>query len=140
MVMKKRVMRGSVTVIGPPRRIWSWKIGTTLPSDPSTLPNRTTVKQVDETCDMAWTKRSAICFGHAHDARGMDGLVGGDEDEVPHAELVGHFGHDLGAADVVADRLADVQFHQGHVLVRGGVENDLRMVLRERAAARGPRR
>ena len=68
---------------------------------------------------------------HAHDARGMDRLVGGDEDEVPHAELVGHFGHDLGAADVVADRFADVHFHQGHVLVRGGVENDLRMKLRE---------
>ncbi len=60
--MKKRVMRGSVTVIGPPRRIWSWKIGTTLPSEPSTLPNRTTVKQVEEACDMAWTKRSAICL------------------------------------------------------------------------------
>ena len=57
---------------------------------------------------------------------GMDGLVGGDEDEVPHAELVGQFGHALRAADVVADRLADVGFHQRHVLVGGGVEDDFR--------------
>ena len=35
------------------------------------------------------------------------------------------FGQHLGAADVVADRFADVQFHQRHVLVRGGVEDDL---------------
>ncbi len=53
--MKNRVMRGSVTVIGPPRRICSWKIGTTLPSDPSTLPKRTTVKRVEETWERAWT-------------------------------------------------------------------------------------
>ena len=31
MVMKKRSMSGWVTVIGPPRRICSWKMGTTLP-------------------------------------------------------------------------------------------------------------
>ena len=62
---------------------------------------------------------------------GVDCLVGGDEDEIPHAELVGQIGHELGAADVVADRLADVHFHQGHVLVGGGVEDDLRPKLGE---------
>ena len=40
-VMKYRVIRGSVTVTGPPAAIWRRKIGTTEPDDPSTLPNRT---------------------------------------------------------------------------------------------------
>ena len=39
--MKKRVMRLSVTVTGPPASIWRRKIGTTDPDDPSTLPKRT---------------------------------------------------------------------------------------------------
>jgi hypothetical protein len=46
MVMKKRVMRGSVTVTGPPAAIWLRKIGITEPDEPSTLPNRTVVKRV----------------------------------------------------------------------------------------------
>ena len=40
-VMKKRVMRSSVTVTGPPRAIWRRKIGTTEPEEPRTLPKRT---------------------------------------------------------------------------------------------------
>ena len=40
-VMKYRVIRGSVTVTGPPAAIWRRKIGTTEPDEPSTLPNRT---------------------------------------------------------------------------------------------------
>ena len=40
-VMKKRVMSGSVTVTGPPAAIWRRKIGTTEPEEPSTLPKRT---------------------------------------------------------------------------------------------------
>ena len=45
-VMKKRVMSGSVTVTGPPAAIWRRKIGTTEPEEPSTLPNRTAVNAV----------------------------------------------------------------------------------------------
>ena len=40
-VMKKRVISGSVTVTGPPAAIWRRKIGTTEPEEPSTLPKRT---------------------------------------------------------------------------------------------------
>ena len=40
-VMKNRVIAGSVTVTGPPAAIWRRKIGTTEPEDPSTLPKRT---------------------------------------------------------------------------------------------------
>ena len=45
-VMKKRVISGSVTVTGPPAAIWRRKIGTTEPEEPSTLPNRTAVNAV----------------------------------------------------------------------------------------------
>jgi hypothetical protein len=41
MVMKKRVISRSVTVTGPPLRIWRRKIGTTEPDEPSTFPKRT---------------------------------------------------------------------------------------------------
>ena len=41
-VIKYRRISGCVTVTGPPRAICSRKIGTTLPDDPRTFPNRTT--------------------------------------------------------------------------------------------------
>ena len=44
---------------------------------------------------------------------------------------VGRLGQQPRAADVVLDRLAGVLLHQRHVLVRRGVEDDLRLVLRE---------
>ena len=123
MVMKNRVMRGSVTVIGPPRRICSWKIGTTLPSDPRTLPKRTDGESrrgdLGEGVDVALRQ----LLRGPHDAGRMHGLVGRDEDEIPHAELVGQVGQALGAVDVVLHRLADVALHQRHVLVGGGVED-----------------
>ena len=40
-LMKKRVMRGSVTVTGPPSEICRANVGMTLPRLPSTLPKRT---------------------------------------------------------------------------------------------------
>jgi hypothetical protein len=43
-----------VTHTGPPRAICCWKIGITLPAEPSTLPNRTVTNRVDERCDSAW--------------------------------------------------------------------------------------
>ena len=41
MVMKKRVMSGWVIVSGSPFSSCCWKIGTTLPVEPSTFPKRT---------------------------------------------------------------------------------------------------
>ncbi len=41
MVMKYRVTRASVRVMGPPRATWSAKVCSTEPRLPSTLPNRT---------------------------------------------------------------------------------------------------
>ncbi len=40
-LMKKRVIRSSVTVTGPPLAIWRAKVGMTLPRLPSTFPKRT---------------------------------------------------------------------------------------------------
>src|SRR5689334_20399010 len=39
-------MSGCVTVTGPPAAICFWKIGTTLPEEPRTLPKRTATKRV----------------------------------------------------------------------------------------------
>ncbi len=39
-------MSGWVTVTGPPASICFWKIGTTLPEEPRTLPNRTATNRV----------------------------------------------------------------------------------------------
>ena len=38
--MMKRVMPGSLSVTGPPLRLWCRKIGTTDPREPRTLPKR----------------------------------------------------------------------------------------------------
>ncbi|MFM8706590.1 MAG: polysaccharide biosynthesis protein, partial [Planctomycetia bacterium] len=47
-------------VIGPPRRICSWKIGTTLPLLASTLPNRTTRNFVFDSADKAVNPTSVM--------------------------------------------------------------------------------
>ena len=44
-------MSGCVTVTGPPAAICRWKIGMTLPADPSTLPKRTVTNRVLLCCD-----------------------------------------------------------------------------------------
>src|ERR1700730_10624408 len=48
MVMKYRVILGWVMVMRWVVRICSWKIGTTLPCDPSTLPKRTETQRMAE--------------------------------------------------------------------------------------------
>ena len=70
-------------------------------------------------------------LGRAHDARRVHRLVGRDQDEALDAVRVGRLGQQPRAAHVVLHRLARVLLHQRHVLVRGGVEDDLRPVLRE---------
>ena len=60
--MKYRVQSRCVTVSGPPRAICSLKIGTTLPADPSTFPNRTAVTFVREVRARSRTTSSATRF------------------------------------------------------------------------------
>ncbi len=57
--MKYRTMSGCVTVTGPPRAICSRKIGTTLPEESSTLPNRTVTSRHAEAAALACTNSSA---------------------------------------------------------------------------------
>ena len=75
----------------------------------------------------------------AHHAGRIHRLVGGDQDEALDAVLASACGEDPGADDVVLDRLARVRLHQRHVLVRGGVEDEVRRycanTLRTRAAS-----
>ncbi len=63
MVMKYRIIFGSVTVTGPPLLIWLLNNGTTEPEEPRTLPKRTIVNRVpvsfcfDRTCRIISAKR-----------------------------------------------------------------------------------
>ena len=61
-VMKKRDISAWVTVTGPPRSIWRWKIGSTEPELPRTLPNRTAAKRVRAVEPRASMTRSARAF------------------------------------------------------------------------------
>src|SRR5690625_7900589 len=62
-VMKYRVILGSVTVIGPPSSIWRLNFGTTEPLLPSTLPNLTATSVVSsQSLSSAWTIISATRF------------------------------------------------------------------------------
>ena len=62
----------------------------------------------------------------SHDVGGIHRLVRGYHHELLGAVLHGHIGNDLGAVDVVHDRLGGVVLHHGHMLVRRGMENIVR--------------
>jgi hypothetical protein len=81
MVMKKRVIAGSVIVSGSPFSSCSWKIGTTLPFEPSTLPNRTETYGPTGPPGGIGDEHLGDALAGAHHARGADGLVGGHEHE-----------------------------------------------------------
>lgn len=70
-------------------------------------------------------------LGAAHDVGGVDGLVGGDHDHLLHVILHALVGHLAGAAHVDPHGLAGVLLHEGHMLVGGGVEHNLRAVFAE---------
>ena len=134
MVMKKRSISGCVTVIGPPRRICSWKIGTTLPLEASTLPKRTTTNFVVATSEKACTNRSARCFETPMTLVGLTALS---------VEIITNSCTPNSSAnsascwvprDVVLDRLAGVVLHHRHVLVGGGMEHDVRADARGKPA------
>src|SRR5581483_9209051 len=59
------------------------------------------------------------------------GLVAGNQNHALSAVARGGFGHQAGAGHVVLHRLARIGFHERHVLVRGGVEDDIGLHLRE---------
>ena len=75
--------------------------------------------------------RLADPFARAHHARRVDRLVGGDVDEALGAVFHRGAGHQVAALNVHADCLGRVELENWDVLVRGGVEYDLRPGLRE---------
>ena len=70
----------------------------------------------------------------AHDARGPDGLVRGDEHEALDADGLRRVQDGQRAADVRLDRLGGVVLEHGHVLVGSGMEDDVRAQLLEEPA------
>ena len=82
-------------------------------------------------CDRRRRFRKALC--RSHDAARIHGLVRRDQHELVDAGTVGHVHQVARADDVVEHRFAWVRLEQRHVLVRSGVEHDLRPEPREHA-------
>ena len=74
-------------------------------------------------------------LGGAHDVGGVHGFVGRNHHEFLHAAFAGDFGHVDGALHVGDDGFAGVLFHERHVLVGRGVEDDGRAVRGDDAVA-----
>ena len=105
----------------------SRKVGMTELRDPSTLPNRTDTKL---RCSAAVAAPAATMplgdpFRGPHDRRGAHGLVGRDVDEVDFLSRrrVPRRRRTRAERIVVGDGLGTMfSLHEGHVFVRGGVE------------------
>src|SRR5688572_67646 len=67
----------------------------------------------------------------AHHARRANGLVGRDQHEMLHVHFDGCVDDVPGSRNVVRHGLENVVLHQGHMLVRGRVEDRMRTVLLE---------
>ena len=131
-VMKKRVISGSVTVTGPPSAIWRRKIGTTEPEEPSTLPNRTERERrvLGSAASAASTAHSASAFDAPITVAGSTALSVETSTNVLHARRRPPRAPSrawpsallrtasTGLRSIIAD-----------VLVGGGVEDDRRPVL-----------
>jgi len=70
-------------------------------------------------------------FAGPHDAGRVDGFVGRDHDEGFDVVFLGKVGQASCGADDVLDGLAGMGFHEGNVLVGGGVEDDFGLILLE---------
>ena len=73
----------------------------------------------------------AQTLGGAHDVGRIHRLVSGDENEFFGMEAISGRGHVQRAKDVILDRLVRADLHQRHVLVRRGMEHDVRPILSE---------
>src|SRR5579883_239880 len=67
-------------------------------------------------------------FRNAHDARGIDGFIGGDHQEVGYLVAVGGL-HDVPRPNyVIGSGLQNVRLHHGHVLICGGMKDRIHLV------------
>src|SRR5207244_11113613 len=73
-------------------------------------------------------------LGGAHDAGGIHGFIGGDEDEAFATGVGGGVQKVEQAKHIVADGLVHVGLHDGDMLVGSGVEDNLNAVFDEQPA------
>ena len=124
MLMKYRVICGSVTVTGPPRAICRRKVGITLPRLPRTLPNRTAQKTQPRSCALR-----TICSANHFDApmtlAGRTALS--VEISTNRCTPVATAASTTFAvpSTLVWTASSRMRLEDRHVLVRGGVEDDL---------------
>ena len=126
--MKKRVRSGWRTVTGPPRSICRRKIGITEPDEPSTLPNRTATKRVATSSRSAYDSisHSQTAFDWPIMFRGFAALSVEIRTKRSTSASIAASTRLRVAEDVVRHRLHRVRLEHRDVLVRGGVEDDLR--------------
>ena len=106
----------------------------TEPLLPNTLPKRVVIKRVYRTtAAFADSDAQALhihlrqTFGRSHDIGRVDGFIGRDHDELVYVVLDCHIGYVTRTVDIRMDGFAGVLFHQGHMLVGGGMEDQLGM-------------
>ena len=112
-------------VSGSPFSSCSWKIGTTLPFEPSTFPNRTETYGRPVRRAASATSISATRLLAPMTLDRSDRLVGRDEHEALDAGGDGRIEERQRAADIDVDRVGRMLLHHRHVLVGGGVEDDV---------------
>ena len=64
-------------------------------------------------------------LGHSHDAGGPHHLVGRNQNKFFNGVFVGGLGHQPGAVNIIDDRFIRVLLHQGNMLVRRRMENQM---------------
>ena len=141
-------MSGCVTVTGPPASICFWKIGTTLPLEPRTLPKRTATKRVRMRRVAApCHSHSAICtyssatrFVAPITRLGFTALSVLTSTNAWASRGERRRRRRSWCRRRCSDRLAGVELHHRDVLVRGAVEDDLRLLARRRSARPAGRR
>ena len=125
-VMTKRVMPGSVTVIGLPALICPIQSGTTLPREQSTLPYRVHAIFVAEVVRLLATMTFSIpiyCLGGPHRVDRIDGFVRRQADHRLHPGIDRRRQHVLRPDDVGLDRFHWEELAGGDLLERRRVED-----------------
>src|SRR5262245_20768804 len=68
-------------------------------------------------------------FRGSHDTRGVDSLIRRDENKTLDSKAYSCLGHYACATDIIFHCFARIQFHEWHVLMRRGMEDDLGLIL-----------
>jgi hypothetical protein len=136
--MKNRVMSGWVTVTGPPSAdlAHEGRHDAAAAAEHVAEPHRAPAAALRGVRE---DELLAEPLGGAHDVRGIDGLVGRDEDEVRDPGVTRRGDEVPGPEDVGRCGLGGVRLEQRDVLVRRGVEDDLRPLLPRTAGSRRSR-